>query len=233
VFDATGEVSRELTPRPPPWRVRVVDDSLFLLIGHPAQGGDLLRLVHPDGRLISSFFDAEAALTEPLLRPHSVVFADARDGVVFAGLFGGDSVFAFDYRGQRLARVPIDPVEPLASLSRLAADQGGRLRRPDGRWVHDGARCLINVVALPDSSVALQVAEYDATLGTDPLEGGLLLVYTMRVRRPRLVTRAAVSEGLIGRDRSGGLLLLGYSDTSRLGHRLQRVVSPSGSRREF
>lgn len=226
VFTANGQVARTASLLPPPWRVRVVDDSLLLFIDHPARGGESLRLMRFDGTVVSSFFNIEGHLGDPRLRQHSVIFADARDGVVFAGFFGGDSLYVFDYAGRRLAAGGVDPTQPLTSLRSLAQRNRGEPRRADGSWVHDGARTLINVVALSQSRVALHVAPYDAKLGTDPLEGGTLLIMNLAGGRLGTRTRASVDGAPIGRDRGGELLLLKYTDASRDGFVIERIAAP-------
>lgn len=230
VFTANGKVARTANLVPPPWRVRAVDDSLFLFVEHPSRGGEGLRIMRTDGTVVSSFFDVEQLIPDPRLRPHSVIFADAVDGVVFAGVFGGDSLYAFNYAGRRLAASPVDPGQPLVSLGALARRNGGSPRRTNGTWVHDGARMLINVVALSRSRVALHVAVYDAKVGTDPVEGGTLLLMSLANGRLGQQTRATVTGAPLGRDRAGELLMLKYTNDSRDGFVIERVQATSGSR---
>jgi hypothetical protein len=230
IFDLDDAGVRSYRFRPPPWQVRVVDDSLFLLIGHPAQGRRLLRMARPDGSIISEFFTLPKYFAEyPELVQHSVVFADARDGWVFAGLFGGDSIFVFDYSGRRVAAGPVDPVLPVTSFQTLAAENHGRMQHPDGSWIHHGTRVLVNVVAMANSEVALQVTEYDAKLGSDLLEGGTIIIARAHRGRLELRGRAELGWGLMGRDRMGRALMLRYSDSTAERHVIGRLALDSPS----
>ncbi len=229
VFAPNGRFARAWNPAPLPWQVRVVDDSLLLLIGHPARGGALLRLSRMDGTVLSTFFDVANHFGDPPLRQHEALFADARNGVVFAGFFGGDSLFAFDYGGHSLAAGPIDPAAPLPSLQRLVQQNRGALRRADGTWVQDGARALINVIALDRGRAALHVTTYDAKLGSDPIEGGTLIVVEVSGGRIAVTKRSAIGAGPLGLDRSGDLLFLKYSGGAGQGYVLERAVALGSS----
>jgi hypothetical protein len=230
-FTPNGQVVRVSNPIPPPWRIQVVDDSLFLFVGHPAQGGKLLRLVRADGSAKTSFFETGTYFDDPGVRQNSVLLADGRDGVVFAGFFGGDSIFAFNYLGRQLAAGPIDPVAPLVSLGRLFRQNGRQLHRADGTWVHDGARALLNLIAIRHSRVALQVATYDARMGTDALAGGTLLIWELEQGKLRMQWRATENAGLIGRDRAGEPLLLKRTAGPFDAFELERLNASSESRK--
>lgn len=214
VFAPDGEEARAFSPDPPAFGMRVVDDSLFLLIRHPAEGGKLLRLVRPDGSLVREFFDAAHAFRDPRLNYLTRVFADGADGRIFAGVFGKDSVFAFDYRGRSLARGPIPATAPMGTMDAAFTRAGEREQAPDGRWFHDGLTMLMTVVALPEGHSALFLAPYDTRSGTDLLEGGELLVVAVDGRRLRPVARQRVDAGLFGRDADGAPILLRYRDAS-------------------
>lgn len=67
---------------PAPFNVRVVDDSLLLLVRHPGQGGALLALARVDGRVQRRFFAPQLFEDYPELRFSSNVMADARHGYV-------------------------------------------------------------------------------------------------------------------------------------------------------
>lgn len=231
VFGPDGRYVRAITfgdgKLPLPYSVRVVDDSLFLLVGAITAnaGRDLLTLVRPDGTVISSFFRPTSYLgNDPSLLHHTGLIADAADGVVFAALVGGDSVYAFDYQGRRVSAQGIDPVQPLVTTKTLMARNGGRDRTAAGRWVGHGNRNVVRLVAMDSASVAMQVTTYDAENGTDPLDGGTFLVAT--VSEPgtiRTMLRQEIEGGLAGRDRQGNPLLLRYTSSEADAYDVVRV----------
>ena len=223
VFTLAGDPVRMLTPQPQPFDIRVVDDSLFLLIHHPGQGGNMLRLVRPDGTQMSQFFGSQL-FEDPRLRHHSAVFADAHDGVVFAGVFGQDSIFAFDYQGRRLAASPTQASTPVGSFEvMLEANDGALRREPDGAWFQDGIYALVKLVALDGARAALFLARYDTKVGTDLLQGGELLVVGLREGQLVPLGGQQVSAGLMGRDRKNALLLIGYGDPQGESITVQRL----------
>lgn len=212
VFDpATGRARTERVSEPA-FQLRVLDDSLLLWIRHPGQRGPLLRVADRHGRTRATFFDNDGFFRDEQLRFHTTVLADGKDGVIFAGLLGDDSLHAFDYSGRQLASGPIDPVEPLPSLDRLLAQARGQLQKPNGEWFHHGARVLLKVVALPAGRAALFVAPYDARSGTDILDGGELLIVRRDGKALRTLVRTNVPAGLMGRDAEGRPLFLAYGD---------------------
>jgi hypothetical protein len=160
------------------------------------------------------------------------VVADARDGFVFAMVFGTDSLFVFDYTGKRLGAGPADPEHPLSDFRRLAAANGGRLRRPGGGWVVDGADVAISLQAVDGGRAVLHVTKYDDRTGVDRVEGGtLLMVSAGRRRPPRVIGRTTVPAGLMGVDREGNPLLIGYAPGNPDRYVLLRlVVDARGSR---
>jgi hypothetical protein len=198
-----------------PFYVRAVDDSLLLLISSPVghHHDDLVRLARGDGSPIRSFFNQRRYFDDQRdLIQRTGVLADAAGGVVFTTLVGGDSVWAFDYAGRRLGSAPVDPVQPLVTVRTLLARNGGKLRRGDGHSVVDGARNVIGLVALDSATVALQVAAYDAVRGTDPVEGGTMIVASLGPNGAlRTIARQEVAGALLGRDRQGNALLLRYA----------------------
>lgn len=227
LFAADGAVARVVTVPQGTWSATAVDDSLFLLIRSVAPSRrDALLLMRPDGTLRSSFFDASRFVANnPDLAQTTAVVADARAGTVFAGVFGGDSLYAFDYEGKSTGSAPIDAVDPLPSFRSLAAANGGRLRRQEGGWVVDGAEVLIALVALNGSRAVLHVQRFDAETGLDPVEGGRLLLFDRDSRGvPRARGRAAIPAGLMGRDKDGYPLLLGYAPGNPDRHVLQRLA---------
>lgn len=207
---------------------RVVDDSLLLLHNSnlPGKGMHLLNLVRSDGKLVSSFFDRSHFLgRDPEVIQRTAVEADGRGGVVFAGMAGGDSIFAFDYSGRLLASAPLDPVQPLPTTPALLAAAGGKPRRADGRWFNDQQRMLVRIVALDSATAALQVAPYDPRAGIDPLEGGTLLLVTLDGGKIHHIGRAELPAGLLGRGLEGDAVLLGYDGGDVNRYVLSRLVA--------
>ncbi|HET7459726.1 MAG TPA: hypothetical protein VFJ82_00705 [Longimicrobium sp.] len=210
----------------PPFSVRVVDDSLFLAVA-AMPGGErqhALALLRPDGSLVSTFFDVSRYLGgSPMVLQNVGLIADGMAGVVFAGIAGGDSVWAFDYAGKRLGAAAVDPVDPLPTTRALLEGNGGRLARPGGGYVVDGVRNLVGLVALDSGSVAMQVARYDAETGTDPLEGGTFIVAALAKGRLATIARADLAAGLAGRDRRGAPLVLRYADAEQEHYAIARL----------
>ena len=219
------ELSRDITK---PWTVRAVDDSLLLLIAPVlrAHDGNLLTLVRRDGSVVSTFFNKSRYFDgdRELIQQTGVV-ADARDGRVFAALVGGDSVYVFDYAGNRLAAHAADPEEPLVTVKTLLRQNGGEQRRPDGGWVVDGNRNVIRMVALDRHNVALQIVKYDAKQGVDPLEGGTVVTFTFDdAGKVAAIGRSQVRAGLLGRDRRGNALFVGYEGENADRYTVSRLV---------
>lgn len=214
VFGRDGRVARSLRVPGGTWSVDAVDDSLFLVTRSvsPARRNSLL-LLRPDGTLKSSFFDpSEIVAGSPDFVQFASVVADARDGYVFVNVFGTDSLSVFDYRGRHLHRVAVDADSPIADFRRLASANGGKLRRPGGGWVVDEAEVVIALAALPGGNVLLHVARYDDRTGVDRVEGGrYLMLAASRRHPPRVVARTSLAAGLMGRDRQGNPILLGYA----------------------
>ncbi|MEW5926276.1 MAG: 6-bladed beta-propeller [Gemmatimonadota bacterium] len=239
IFDTAGKVARTMTVHGPAgqsvWSVRVVDDSLFLLVSTPigAHDKDLLTLIRPDGSVVASFFNRSRFFRgDPRVIQSTAVEADGKDGWIFAGQIGGDSVFAFDYAGRLRASGPVDPVRPLTTARALLGSNGGNPRRPDGISVFHGNRNLIRVVALDRGRVAMHVARYDAKVGIDPLDGGTILLSSIRRKRVALQGRGELPAALLGRGRDGGALLVGYEQSNPDWHVVSRLATapPSPAR---
>lgn len=239
VFTPEGRFARLLKVRTGVPRevmsVRVLDDSLFLLIGSPMGGQgdrDLLSIIRPDGRRVSSFFNlAEYFSDNPAVEPFIFVEADGKDGVVFAGLVGGDSVYAFDYRGRRLGAAPVDPQQPLRTTAQLIEANRGKAQRGDGSWAFQDNRQLFRVVAGDRATAYLYVAPYDAARGIDLAEGGTLLAVSFSGGTLNHLARGEFEAGLYGRDRQGNALLLGYADAQQERYTVSRLslVSSTGN----
>jgi hypothetical protein len=227
LFAADGKVARSVTVPQGTWSVTAVDDSLFLVIRSVAPvRRNALALMRPDGTLRSSFFDASRFVgRNPELAQLSVIVADARGGTVFAGVFGVDSLYAFDYAGRQTGSAPIDRMYPLPSFRQMAAENGGRLRRTDGGWLVDGVEVLIALSALDGGRAVLHVQQFDAETGLDRVEGGRLLLMDLDPRgTPRFRGRADPPAGLMGRDLDGQPLLLGYAPGNPDQYVVQRLV---------
>lgn len=231
VFSGDGRYVRAASFRPPGVRsvslARAVDDSLFLLLVYPTAGigANLLALARPDGEIVSSFFNPFRQLgTDPAVVQHTGIEADAKGGVVFAALVGGDSVYAFDYSGRRLASGPVDPAQPLVTTRRLVAGNGGKPRRPNGTSVFHHNRNVIRIVALDSASAVVHVARYDAVHGVDRLDGGTILLVALRDGKIHHLGRQELPVGLLGRSAAGEPLLLGYADPESATYALARLV---------
>jgi len=230
IFGPDGRYARSLAVSrrtwPMPFSVRVVDDSLFLLVAAVAGAarGELLGLIRPDGSRVASFFNASAYLgTDPRVVRRTGLVADAAGGYVFAALVGGDSVWVFDYQGRRVGAQAVDPVQPLVSTRALFARANERERTADGRSFTHGNRNVIGLVALDSGTVAMQVAAYDAEHGTDPLEGGTYILAAARPEGVRILGRRDLPGALLGRDRQGRGLLLRYASAEMDSYELMRL----------
>ncbi len=238
IFDSSGRFARAMALGPryggTPFHIRVVDDSLFLLIAAvPGTAGrDLLTLVRPDGRIVSRFFNPSGYLgTEPALIQLTGAVADGAAGTVFAALIGGDSIYAFDYGGRRLGSHPVDPERPLVTTRQLLEENRGRAYRADRTHVTHGNRNVIRLVALDSGTVAMQVVPYDAVRGVDPLDGGTLIAAALRPGGGfSLIAREELTGALLGRDREWRALLLRYASDSADRYALMRVTLDSGTR---
>jgi len=214
----TGEATRTIQLRRPPYSIRVIDDSLLLYVRHPGQGGPLLTLARLNGRELVSFFDPQPFKNQPKLRFLSALYADAHDGVVFAGIFGSDTLHTFDYSGKETSAAAIPSRIPLDRLEDKLAVNGEQFRRADSTWFHDGIEALMGLVALDHGNVALQIASYDSRVGTDLLRARseILVVHS---RDPGVLVSSARDDGrglLLGRDVDGAILIASLSnDTTK------------------
>ncbi|HKP76202.1 MAG TPA: hypothetical protein VJT67_11805 [Longimicrobiaceae bacterium] len=238
VFSPEGRYARLLKVRDGDPRevmaVRVLDDSLFLLVGAPMGGvrRDLLAIIRPDGTRVSSFFNQSRYFEgRRELSQYVGVEADGRGGVVYAALVGGDSVYAFDYAGHQLAAAPADPRRPLATTRALLAANHDRPRKPNGEWAFHNNREVFRVVALDSATAVLHVAPYNTQGGTDLVEGGTLLAVSLVNGQLRHLARTEAGAGLYGRDRAGNALLIGYADAEHEHYRVSRLsLAPRGGR---
>jgi hypothetical protein len=230
VFTRDGRFARSISlSRLPfiPFSVRVVDDSLFLAIA-AMPGGErrsALALIRPNGTVVSSFFALRRYLgTSPQVLQYVGIMADGAHGVVFAGVAGGDSVWAFDYRGNRLGSAPVDPVQPLGTTRKRVEQNAGRARRADGTWVMDGQRSLMQMVALDSATVAMQVSVFSAKFGVDLLDGGTLVVAALAPGgEMRAIARKDLDGGLLGRSRAGAPLVMRYAGPEQDTYRISEL----------
>jgi hypothetical protein len=234
VFGPDGRYARSVPvpTSPVTYSVRVVDDSLFLRIGAPqGEQKPLLTFLRPDGTVRSRFLPLRAYLgTNPQVLSLVGVVADGADGTVFAAVVGGDSVWAFDYDGRRLASFAADPVRPLKTVRALVEANGGRARQGRG-WVVDGVPRLNALVALDSGTVALQIAPYDGHLGVDPVDGGTVVVSAVDGSGAHMLTRSEVRGGALGRDRRNRLFVLRYASADGDSYELLRAgLAPARSR---
>jgi hypothetical protein len=222
VFDHTGQVARQMQLSPPPFGVRIVDDSLLLLVRHPGQGGKLLSIAGRDGTKRSRFLDLDGMYADPQLKHYSAVLADARDGFVFGTIFGEDSIFVFDYHGKLLATGRIPSTSPLGSIRLAFQKAGWKLKGADGNWFHQGISTVMQIIALDGGRAALQIATYDTKVGTDLVDGGEILI--VGVRDGAIVGLAGYNSdaGLFGRAADGSLLFLKYVDSSQASLAIER-----------
>lgn len=214
VFSPGGAPARTLRPQPAPFDVRVLDDSLFLLVRHPSFRGRLLEIVRPDGRRVSEFFDPPPFLEDPQLRFLTAVLADGRDGLVYATLFGFDTVVAFEYGGRMVAKGTLERERPLPSFATLLAAHGGRTQDATGTWFQEGAEAIMRLAVVRGGRVVLQIAPYNTKVGTDILEGGEFVLAHASEGSLATLARRRVAAGLVGTDRSGYPILMGYADSA-------------------
>lgn len=205
---------------PKPSSVRAVDDSLFLVagfpIGHYAQ--PLIRLIRIDGTSKAAFFNLARFYGSPSadLIQFTHVVADAAHGLVIAGAFGDDSVYAFDLRGALVASGVLtdERGSPIPNYRRVLASNGGRMRRQDGTFVTTGAATLTSLVALDGRSAVAQLVNVDFRTKprTDANDGGVLVLLAVDTLRHVILPqgRMQVPGRLVGRDQDRHALVLHY-----------------------
>lgn len=224
VFSPVGTYVRSFTVAQPgspmPGAVRVVDDSLVLVVGFPigAHTRDLIRLLRRDGSSRSSFFNQRGYFSpeDPALIQSSVVHADGANGVVFAGMMGHDSIFAFSYDGRRLGAGPLlaGDDQPVQTFRSILHANGGRRTRPDGTPTMQGQLALVAMTALDDRHAVAQLMplDYGPDGQIDRTEGGTFILLTLDRHKGTLSAsrHMPLKGGLLGRDRQGAALLARY-----------------------
>jgi hypothetical protein len=215
--------------------VRVVDDSLLLVIAtpHPLVPEPLVALMSLEGQVLSRFFTPTSYFEGlPALYEDAPVIADAAAGVVFTMLGGSDSLFAFDYTGRRVGAGVVRDQPALITGRSLLEANGGRWQRADGSYVNDGHRRVIRLAALDSGTAVVQVVAYSARSGIDLLEGGCFLALALSATGAlTTIGRADIGAGLFGRSEDG-VILLGYADTTTASPyvvRRARLVASRGS----
>lgn len=224
VFSPAGAYVRSFSVAQPgtpmPSSVRVIDDSLVLVAGFPvgSHTRDLIRLLRRDGSTRSTFFNHKAYFSpeDPALIQSSVVHADGTQGVVFAGMMGHDSVYAFSYDGRRLGAGPLlrEGGEPVRTFRSVLQANGGRRTRPDGAPAIQGETELVAITAMDGRHAVAQLMtlNYGPDGQLDRTEGGTFVLLSLD---PAAGTVSATRHtelkgGLFGRDRQGNALLARY-----------------------
>lgn len=222
-FGAAGRYARAIPlqrPGSPPWaRIRAMDDSLLVASGWVLGRHDrpLVEVFDRRGDRVGAMMKLSRLLSppDPQLLQHTAVFADGRDGVVFATIHGFDTIIAYSPGGRVLAagNIPLADHTPVLDLRRLIARSGGTLQRPDGSWAQDRHFAVLKVVALDDGLAAVQFGFMQMEHGTDLLsEGGPVVV--LRADADGVIRPVAQVESpgaLLGRGERGEALILRWS----------------------
>ena len=221
VFDAAGNFVRATmiakAPATSPWLLRPVDDSLFLAIATLQSGvfRDLLALLQPSGSCcLSAMLDRERYLgRDPYLLQWTSIEGDARGGYVYGAV--DDSLFAFSYEGERVAREKLPTELMPVSVKETLRRNDGRPQRADGSWVFHGHVRPLEVLALDSGRVALQFHRYDANVGVDRVEGGAIGLMALDGKGGfALLGVHGASGALLGRDFQGRPLIVGYAEAT-------------------
>ena len=231
IFDRSGRFARTMTLRRNDESaiagVRDVEDSLFLLTAFPAgsHNKNLLQLIRPNGTIRSSFFNRTAFYTptNPELIQATYIAADANAGVVVAGIFGGDSLYVYDYDGIELAsgQLTLADGTPLSLFRAAIARNGGKVRDSTGHRATKGIIALVGLVVVDATHAVLQLMDADGHGQTrlDLARGGTFVAVSWDRTSHQLIANGYhdFSAGLVGRDH-GSALLFRY-----LGDRFDRV----------
>lgn len=210
--------------QPAPYSITALDENRLLFATFPEKGANLLRITAMDGTTINEFFPLDAEWTQPpslwqdiFLPNHIWHQADAFGGLIFSGMWGGETLHVFDYDGTLLGSGPADAIEPLISFRELLERSNGRILDADGISIRHGNRVIRRVVATEGSTVTVHVAP--TVTGADPLEGGTLIVLRWDDGELSEIGRLQSEWGLLGRDADGHALVMRYAtqDTYDLG----------------
>jgi hypothetical protein len=223
MFGPDGRYSRVMALHQsgsPPWaRMRAMDDSLLVASGWilGVHNRPLVEVFNRSGRRVGRMMNLTRLLSppDPDLLPHTAVFADGSDGVVFSTIHGFDTIMAYSPRGRLVGagRIGLAGHAPVLDLRRLVAQNGGTLRHKDGSWAQDRHYAALKLVALGDGLAAVQFGLLQFEHGTDLLsQGGPIVV--LRVGADgviRRVAQVAAPGALLGRSGRGEALILRWS----------------------
>ena len=223
VFDPAGRYVRAFPlqqPGSPRFaRVRVMDDTLLVASGWVLGAHDrpLVEVFDRNGNRVGQVAKMVEVFTpaDPHLVPHTGVFADGREGVVFTTVHGLDTIMAHSVSGRLLGagRVELTGHEPVLDLRRLLRQNRGTLQRPDSSWVQDGHYAALGLMALSGDLVAVQFARLNFTEGTDVLaDGGPLVVLRLHPDGSfHAVGQIEAPGAMLGRNAEGHPMLLHWS----------------------
>jgi hypothetical protein len=242
VFDAGGRYVRAISlqyPGSPRFSsVRVMDDSLLVASGwvQGAYDRPLVEVFDRTGRSVGKMAKMKRIFSppNPQLLPHTQVYADGSEGVVFNTLHGFDTIQAYAPDGRVLGagRVGLRGHHPVLNLRRLLRENHGSLHRPDSTWVQDAHYAALKLVALGGGLVAVQFGKLELTHGTDLLStGGPVVVLRLEpggVLRP--VGQVEAPGALLGRSGPHEAMVLRWSgdELNRL-ELFRLTVAPSGA----
>lgn len=197
---------------PQPNSIVATDENHLLFVAFPEGEINLLRIAGPDGATLNEFFPNEAKwMTPSWLWQHIWLQADALDGLIFAGMWGGKNLHVFDYDGTFQGSGPVDAIEPLISLPELVERNNGQLLDADGVSIQNGNRVVMRVVATQGATVTVQVAPVNTEVGADLLDGGTLIVLRWDDGVLSEIGRLQSEWGLLGRDEDGHALVMRYA----------------------
>jgi hypothetical protein len=204
VFDSRGKLARVTYLQQPTFGMRVVDDSLILLIGRPSVLGSNLRLTTRTGAILTEMTVPFSHVSREVLQ-YLYLYADAKSGVIAVATFGDDRLRMYDYAGRviRELRLSRKGLYPLASL---AASNDGSLLSRDSSWVFDGLPAVQGLVLNGNAEPNVLVATYDAVNGSDLYKGGEL--FYCHATKSGLLGPVKVVGRPLGTDLSGRIVLV-------------------------
>lgn len=204
--------------RPQPYSIIATDEKHLLFAAFPEGETHLLRITGLDGAMVNEFHPLDAKWSNPqtlwqgiFLPDHIWHQADALDGLIFSGMWGGKTLHVFDYDGTFQGSGPVDAIEPLVSLPELLKRNNGRIRDTDGVSIQNGNRVIRRVVATQGATVTVHVAPFNTKVGADPLDGGTLIVLRWDGQALSEIGRLQSEWGLLGRDADGHALVMRYA----------------------
>jgi hypothetical protein len=198
--------------------VRAIDSTTMVASGWIPYGRvPAIHVFDGAGEWVGGFLELGWLLEglHPDVSRNMGVVAHGREGVVFSGIFGHDSVFAHDLRGRKLGSGTLRTAvssELLLRVPELARENGGSLRNSEGQWVHQGYLAVRAVHALGAKRVALQLAPVSFRGEHDLLtDGGPVVI--MSLEDGQVVSRAVANApgALLGVDNDGSGLVLRLS----------------------